>query len=181
MANLTIEQLPTVATLADADKIPIWDASAGTTGENTLAVLAAYVNNLGLRQVSGSWTPQLQFGAANVGMTMSSQGGRYVRIGSLVWVEGRIVLTAKGSSTGVAKIAGLPWSASASFIHPASCWWMTMATALAHMTGLMVGTAIDLYGATGAVNSLTALTHAEFGMTSQLRCGGLYYTTDAFP
>lgn len=59
----------------------------------------------------GTWTPQLQFGGANVGMTTSLANGTYTKIGRLVTVRASITLTAKGSSTGAATISGLPFSA----------------------------------------------------------------------
>jgi hypothetical protein len=57
---------------------------------------------------AGSWTPQLQFGGANAGMTTSEADGLWVQIGPIVICFFRIVLTALGSSTGNATIAGLP-------------------------------------------------------------------------
>jgi hypothetical protein len=57
---------------------------------------------------SGTWTPQLQFGGANAGMTTSESDGTWVQIGPIVICFFRIVLTAVGSSTGAASIAGLP-------------------------------------------------------------------------
>jgi hypothetical protein len=59
--------------------------------------------------VEGSWTPRLTFGGASVGMTYSVQSGSYIKIGRLVHVTGRIQLTSKGVSTGIAGIDGLPF------------------------------------------------------------------------
>ena len=58
----------------------------------------------------GSWTPALQFGGAAVGMTFSDQAGRYTKVGNLVHAAGRLVLSAKGSSVGAAKLTGLPFT-----------------------------------------------------------------------
>ena len=58
----------------------------------------------------GTWTPALNFGGAAVGMTYASTpAGRYTRIGRTVFATGSLTLTAKGSSTGAATIAGLPF------------------------------------------------------------------------
>lgn len=60
----------------------------------------------------GIWTPALQFGGAAVGMTYASTpAGRYTKIGRTVFATGSLTLTAKGSSTGTATIAGLPFAA----------------------------------------------------------------------
>ena len=59
----------------------------------------------------GTWTPDLQFGGAKVGMTYTTQSGTYTKIGKLVYVIGLIALSNKGSSTGNATVAGLPFNA----------------------------------------------------------------------
>lgn len=58
----------------------------------------------------GTFTPSLLFGGGATGMTYGSRAGRYVKIGALVLAEVFINLSAKGSSTGVATITGLPFS-----------------------------------------------------------------------
>lgn len=58
----------------------------------------------------GTWTPTLNFSGGTTGITYSIQTGVYVKIGQLVFVQGRIILTNKGSSTGAARIAGLPFT-----------------------------------------------------------------------
>lgn len=63
--------------------------------------------------LSGSWTPDLTFGNNNVGISYSSREGTWVKIGDMVYVRGSITLTAKGSSTGSARIRFLPHTANA--------------------------------------------------------------------
>ena len=58
----------------------------------------------------GSWTPDLRFGNGNTGMTYSQQIGKYIKIGAIVIARFGIKLTAKGSSTGSARILGLPFN-----------------------------------------------------------------------
>ena len=60
---------------------------------------------------TGSWTPTLSFGGASVGITYSVQDGRYTRIGNLVFCYFDMQLSSKGSSTGMALINGLPFTA----------------------------------------------------------------------
>jgi hypothetical protein len=57
----------------------------------------------------GTWTPVLQFGGANVGITYGVQTGQYTKIGNVVTASMAIQLTSKGSSTGSATIIGLPF------------------------------------------------------------------------
>lgn len=56
------------------------------------------------------FTPVLAFGGASVGITYSTQVGRYKKIGSRIFFQVRLVVTSKGSSTGSATITGLPFT-----------------------------------------------------------------------
>ena len=58
----------------------------------------------------GTWTPDLQFGGAKVGISYNNQWGRYTKIGKQVTVIGRITLGSKGSSGGNARFFGLPYA-----------------------------------------------------------------------
>ena len=58
----------------------------------------------------GTFTPTITFSGASVGITYSTQNGLYTRIGDVVHVIANVRLTSKGSSTGTANIAGLPYS-----------------------------------------------------------------------
>jgi hypothetical protein len=55
-----------------------------------------------------AWIPTITFGGAAVGMTYSYQDGWYFRIGNFAIILGTVTLSAKGSSTGAALVAGLP-------------------------------------------------------------------------
>ena len=62
----------------------------------------------------GAWTPEVVFGAdaatgVKVGMT-GTYSGSYTKVGNKVTFNGKITLTAKGSSTGNAWIKGLPFA-----------------------------------------------------------------------
>lgn len=58
----------------------------------------------------GTWTPSMTFGGGSTGITYATQQGFYRKIGALVYVEARVVLSNKGSSTGVALIVTLPFT-----------------------------------------------------------------------
>ena len=58
----------------------------------------------------GTWTPDLQFGSANTGITYSTRNGFYSKIGKTVFIRGGFVLQNKGTATGLAQIAGLPFT-----------------------------------------------------------------------
>lgn len=88
------------------------------------------------------WTPDLQFGGAKVGVTYSTQVGRYRQIGNIVEVRGRIVLTSKGSSTGLVTIAGLPVPIGASIL---ASGFIPRYSGFAGLTG-----ALHMFGSSGA-------------------------------
>ena len=56
----------------------------------------------------GTWTPGVSFGGANVGVAYVSTNGYYTRTGNIVTVSSYINMSNKGSSTGAARITGLP-------------------------------------------------------------------------
>ena len=58
----------------------------------------------------GSWTPALKFGGNSVGITYSIQAGLYTKIGRQVTVTCYVILTSKGTSTGNARLCGLPFT-----------------------------------------------------------------------
>ncbi len=58
--------------------------------------------------VQGTFTPGLSFGGGTTGITYNNQTGVYVRIGRVVYIQCTVGITSKGSSTGAAKLTGLP-------------------------------------------------------------------------
>ena len=57
----------------------------------------------------GSWTPGITFGGGNTGLTYQYQVGRYIKIGNMVHIKFGIRLSNRGSSTGGARVTGLPY------------------------------------------------------------------------
>lgn len=57
----------------------------------------------------GEWTPALKFGGNSVGMIYLTQNGLYTKMGRKVTVTGYFLISAKGTSTGSAKIYGVPF------------------------------------------------------------------------
>jgi hypothetical protein len=59
----------------------------------------------------GTWTPSISFGGAAVGVTLNAaNAASYTKIGRQVTVNGYLILTSKGSSTGTARLTGLPFT-----------------------------------------------------------------------
>ena len=115
----------------------------------------------------GTWTPGVSFGGGTTGITYTTQTGRYTKIGRLVIVEGQIVLSAKGSSTGNAVVTGLPFTTAIA--------GGSGVVGVNNMTGLTAGvTALATSGATTLLlrNMSTAgsaqTTDTHFTATSRL-------------
>lgn len=121
--------------------------------------------------------PALQFGGAAVGITYSVQLGIYWKVGKLVFFNIQLALTSKGSSTGNATIANMPFTSNTgdatyallgvSVTYPASC------TSLIAVLGNGTAT-INLYG-TGS-GAITNLTNTHIANTSVIQLTGLYWT-----
>jgi uncharacterized protein YaiE (UPF0345 family) len=63
----------------------------------------------------GTWTPAVTFGGGSTGITYSAQLGNYTKIGRIVHVQFRINMSNKGSSTGSAAVAGLPFTSGGTY------------------------------------------------------------------
>lgn len=122
------------------------------------------------------WTPLLNFGGNRVGMTQSNSVGRYTINGRTVTLTCYVSLSAKGSSTGVATISGLPFASlnATNFIQPI----VMTGTSLGATGGMLLGeidpntSAIKLYGYTPG--DKTQLTDAEFGNFSAFAINATY-------
>jgi hypothetical protein len=60
----------------------------------------------------GVFTGGFSFGGSSTGISYNRQVGIYTKIGDLVFVQGYVSLTSKGSQTGTAQITGLPFTSS---------------------------------------------------------------------
>jgi hypothetical protein len=58
----------------------------------------------------GTWNLGVRFAASTVGITYSSQGGTYTKIGRQVTVNGFFTLSNKGAAVGQAVLTGLPFT-----------------------------------------------------------------------
>jgi hypothetical protein len=121
---------------------------------------------------SGTWTPDVRFGGAAVGMTYASSSGTYKVQGDLVFITCDFTLSAKGSSTGSATIVGIPYNATPTTTTLPSPYYypnFSGVTALAPILSIGTG-AVSLFDTPGTA----ALTEANFSNGSALRFAGVY-------
>jgi hypothetical protein len=85
-------------------------------GMNTYSAVPVYTPALGSISLSdqntiSTFSPGISFGGASTGLTYTTQVGRYTVHGRLVTATAYVVINDNGSSTGAAKLTGLPIAA----------------------------------------------------------------------
>lgn len=110
----------------------------------------------------GTFTPSITFGGGSTGVTYSTRYGSYTKIGRLVTFRGRITLSAKGSSTGIAKIAGLPFNSSNM------------------LSSIFIGQPTSMTGLTGRVGGLTDAGAATISLDQSAAAGSAAITNSVF-
>jgi hypothetical protein len=135
---------------------------SATPGTGTSELFADYEE--------GTITPVLRFGGNSVGITYSTQTGTYTKIGNRLSFTILIQLTSKGSSTGGASVAGLPFTSAESTIIPVLISNITGAGTIPQF--LTNSTVVDLYYQTTGANA--QYTDANFNNNSLLYISGTY-------
>jgi hypothetical protein len=125
----------------------------------------------------GTWTMGVAFGGASVGVTYSSNTGTYTKIGRQVTVNGYMALTNKGSSTGIVRITGLPFTIQNSISHYAcaSLWLNSVTFANQYNSVGAIGTtniAIEEITEAGVV---TQITNSDFANNSEVIVSFTYF------
>ncbi len=164
-----ITDLATLTAIASGDWLVVNDISAGSDKKITQADLLGG---------SGTWTPALRFGGATTGITYGTQVGNYVRIGALIWFDCRIILTSKGSATGAATIAGLPF-ANIGGLTPISLVLDTLGASIVDSAAMIASSAttISLYVTTAAYTAQSLMTDAYASNTLSIYISGVYRTS----
>jgi hypothetical protein len=125
----------------------------------------------------GTWTMGVSFDGASAGVTTSSNTGTYTKIGRQVTVNGFLALTSKGSSTGRAKITGLPFTIPNNVANygAASLWFnaITFANQLL-ANGVINETTIELEEITEA-GVRTGITEADFANNTSMIVNFTYF------
>lgn len=120
----------------------------------------------------GSWTPEIQFGGASVGITYAARTAVYSRIGNIVTFTLSIELSNKGSSTGTATITGLPFNPIATTIWAISSNALTFSGMVnARNPGAVSTISIDQWASGGSRSSLT---ESAFANTTFIQISGSY-------
>lgn len=175
----------------DADKLDgrhsgdfvLHDGTVAMTGTLSLGAIgkiqfpAAHSASAGVNVLDdyeeGSWTPVIGGSGGTSGQTYSTQVGRYIKIGKLVWATYSATLSVEGTITTSVQIQGLPFtSANVSGVNPiGGVQWNALAIAYVNIFAVVLAntTVANIRGITAAsVNNVTDLTAADIGATTSL-------------
>jgi hypothetical protein len=125
----------------------------------------------------GTWTMGISFGGASTGMTFGLREGRYTKIGRQVTVSGYMNLTNKGTSTGSAKITGLPFTINSEVpsYSTANMWYSNVSFANQFQAiGAINSTLVELYELTEA-GAITSLNETNFADNSEIIISFTYF------
>lgn len=126
----------------------------------------------------GTWSPTLSGTGGGSGQAYTVQFGRYVKIGTHVFIHGRLTMSTRGSITGVAIITSLPFS-SASTNYEGSFnvgYWNGMTSSFVFL-GLIIQpstTQAQFWGASAAVTGLTGLVEGDLSNSTDVIFSGFY-------
>lgn len=126
----------------------------------------------------GTWTPDLQFGGAKVGIGYVRQDGEYTKKGREVTVTCYIGLSSKGTSVGVAEIYGLPFTLKNSYGTPSPpSFWIYKISFADFFNGYAFKnqTHIILQEITNA-GVTSSITNADFAGDSSMMISMTYFT-----
>jgi len=108
-ATPTFDTTTLTGTTTASALVDISGASAGQIKFPASQNASANANTLDDYE-EGTWTPALTFGGGSTGMTWTLQVGWYTKVGNVVTAGWNLQTLTKGSSTGAATLAGLPFS-----------------------------------------------------------------------
>lgn len=160
-----------------------WSATTATypatTSANTMVIsTSANVVTTTTFIAATSFTPVLAFGGASVGITYTTQYGRYTRIGDCIIFVVYLLLSNKGSSTGSATITGLPVASAATGTYN---FFMDIfnggAAGSTYFTANLgaAATTLGLFFVLSTAGTSTALPETNFNNTSAIRIQGSYF------
>lgn len=171
MPQVKISEMTAAGSVATTDELEL--NQAGTTRKGT----ALQVVSGGMSFTEPLWTPTILFGGAAVGMTFTLQSAIYTRMFNRVFFNGLIVLSAKGSSTGVASLGTLPIAVNVNNYAYAVVNLRLDAVTFTgqYSASLAPGATTALFYQTTEAGTMSQMTEANFTNTSSIIFSGFYY------
>jgi hypothetical protein len=115
--------------------IPTINLTGGQITFPATAVPSADANTLDDYE-EGTWTPTITFNGLGVGVTYTTQVGKYTKIGNLVNASCYIYLSSKGSSTGGVSVNNLPFTTNttSNYFQAAAVWAQSLTSTVGGYT-----------------------------------------------
>jgi hypothetical protein len=155
--------------------VPVGDIKV--TGANKGISFADNGDVLDIYRDSEAFTPTVTFGGGSTGVTYSTQAGRYTRIGNMVMFNIAIVLTSKGTDTGVFNITGLPFSvATTNSLAPTSHRLSYITTGATWLYSAVNGSNVIVYAASSG-GLQVPISDTNVADNSQFYIQGTYFTS----
>jgi hypothetical protein len=125
----------------------------------------------------GTWTMGVSFGGASTGVTYTLNSGTYTKIGRQVTVNGVVVLSSKGSSTGTARISGLPFTVGSGLQFSGSAALRTANITFTDSYSMEVihGTTTISFTETTTAGALNAMTDTNFANNANIAFTATYF------
>jgi hypothetical protein len=139
-------------------------------------VASASANNLDDYE-EGTWTIGITFGGASVGITYGQNTGTYTKVGRQVTVNGYVNLTNKGTSTGITKITGLPFTIPNSVANysSASLWYNNIAVVNELINLGVINTTTIGIEQISTLGVITSVSDTNFTNTSAISISFTYF------
>jgi hypothetical protein len=127
----------------------------------------------------GTWTPSMAFSSGTTGITYSNRSGSYTKIGRAVFITAILQLSNKGSSTGSAQFAGLPFTVASSDENYGGL-AIGFIDSITNLGTVLLRTAaggnFTYISSVTTAGTGTDLTNTNFSNTSFIRFSGVYQT-----
>lgn len=139
---------------------------------------SVYYNDLTYLYKEGEWTPTVEFGGNSVGISYAIRGGLYTKVGRKVTITGRITLSSKGTSTGIAQLTGLPFTSKNAYgaSGAVSLFFVNIKFANVFQGIVEPNTKIITLGETTENGAYTTLTNSDFANDSYIFMSATYFT-----
>jgi len=176
---VSADQIITPVTLADDLTLSTGNLVIGTSGKGIdfSATPGTGTSELLDDYEEGAWTPDLRFDGDGTGVTYTSRGGKYCKIGSVVYVTFDFVLSSKGAQTGAAGIYGLPFTANASIGVACSIgYYAALSSAIVIQGRFADSNSIISLGKPTSSAGMQNVTDGDFTNTTRLSGSGFYFT-----
>lgn len=125
---------------------------------------------------TGTWTPTLTGSAGATGVSYAAQTGTYVQVGKLFVMFFNLVLTNKGTISGLVQLGGLPFVSTPAVVVPTvPLFFQNMAYALAGVYGVMTNPSsavLTIYAAAAGTGATGLVTIDGTYLTNTSQLGG---------